>query len=359
MTIRDPQTFREIVSGRQHGVAAWMWRCVLGAAEIPYRLEVQRRNRQFDTGRREVHRVGAGVISVGNITMGGTGKTPLVEWLARWFRQREVRVCLISRGYGAEEGSRNDEALELEQKLPDVPHVQNPDRVEAAQMAIEEFETQVIILDDAFQHRRIHRDLDIVLIDALEPFGFDRVFPRGTLREPLAGLQRADMIALTRADMVDAQVRADIRRRVEEFHPDAPWLELTHAPRALISAGGDEQPLASLANQRVAAFCGLGNPDGFRHTLDECDYEVAAWREFPDHHNYRRDDVQSLTAWAADANADAIVCTQKDLVKIAVDQLGELPLWAVAIGMEFLCGENLLEAKLQALLDQIGDSSAT
>ncbi len=348
-----PQQFREIVSGRRRGFVPALWRCVLGAAEIPYSLEVQRRNRHYDTGKREVLRAGVPVISVGNITMGGTGKTPLVEWLARWFRQRDVRVCLISRGYGAEEGSRNDEALELEQKLPDVPHVQNPDRVAAAKMAVEEFESQLIILDDAFQHRRIHRDLDIVLIDALEPFGFDRVFPRGMLREPLAGLKRADAIALTRADMVDAQVRADIRRRVEEFHPGVPWLELAHAPRALISASGDEQPLTSLAGRRVAAFCGLGNPAGFRNTLDGCDYVVAAWRGFPDHHNYSRDDVQSLTEWAAESNVDAIVCTQKDLVKIAVDRLGELPLWAVAIGMELLSGQDVLEAKLQALFDQI------
>ena len=117
----------------------------------------------------------------------------MVEWIARWFRRHNVRVSIVSRGYRAEEGGRNDEARELEQKLPDVPHVQNPDRVAAAQIAVEELETQLIVLDDGFQHRRLARDVDIVLLDALEPFGFEHVFPRGTLREPLAGLRRADV----------------------------------------------------------------------------------------------------------------------------------------------------------------------
>jgi tetraacyldisaccharide 4'-kinase len=293
------------------------------------------------------------VISVGNITLGGTGKTPLVEWLARWIGQRGVRVCIISRGYGAQEGSRNDEALELEQKLPNVPHVQNPNRIEAARRAIEEFRTQVIILDDAFQHRRIHRDLDIVLIDAFEPFGYGHVFPRGLLREPLAGLRRAGLIALSRADMIDAAQLSAIRKQVDEMHPGVPCMELAHAPQSLLVWKEGEQPLDSLAGKCVAAFCGIGNPAGFRHTLEQCGYEVAAWREFPDHHRYSRDDVADLSQWAyrSAAALSAVVCTHKDLVKIALTQLGELPLFAVSVGMRILGGQELLEAKLQPLLD--------
>jgi tetraacyldisaccharide 4'-kinase len=154
----DASYFRALVSGQERGVRASMLRAGLSLTEPLYRFGVGWRNRQFDTGSRKAHRVDVPVISVGNLTVGGTGKTPMVEWLARWFRERGVRVALISRGYGAEAGSRNDEALELEQKLPDVPHLQNPDRVEAAQTAIDEFETQLILLDDAFQHRRIHRE---------------------------------------------------------------------------------------------------------------------------------------------------------------------------------------------------------
>ena len=199
--------FRALISGQRRGVQAAVLRGLLRAAETPYTLAVRWRNRQYDRGRKPVERVDVPVISVGNLTLGGTGKTPLVEWLARWFRQRGVRVTIISRGYGAEAGARNDEALELEQKLPDVPHVQNADRVAAAKMAIEEFDCQLILLDDAFQHRRIHRDLNIVVVDALEPFGFGHVFPRGALREPLSGLRRADMVVLSRADLVQPAER--------------------------------------------------------------------------------------------------------------------------------------------------------
>ncbi len=164
----DANYFRAVVSGRQRGVRAAMLRAGLSVAEPFYRLGVRWRNRQFDTGSREIHRVNVPVISVGNLTVGGTGKTPMVEWLARWFRERGVRVALVSRGYGAEAGARNDEAIELEEKLPDVPHLQNPNRVEAAQTAIEELETQLIVLDDAFQHRRIHRDLSRLSGSAIE-----------------------------------------------------------------------------------------------------------------------------------------------------------------------------------------------
>ena len=348
--VLSPSQFRALVSGEQRGPAASLARALLRSAEVPYSLAMRLRNRRYNTGRSPVHRVGVPVIGVGNITLGGTGKTPMVEWIARWYRERDVRVAIISRGYGAEAGARNDEALELEQKLPDVPHLQNPNRVEAAAIAIEEFETQLIILDDAFQHRRIHRDLNIVLLDALEPFGFGHVFPRGTLREPLVGLQRADAIVLSRADMASEHRRAEIRKRVEEIAPAASWAEATHAPQRLITASGMEAALASLIGKRIAAFCGLGNPAGFRHTLDDCGYELVGMREFPDHHNYTREDVQWLDAWASQLSADALVCTHKDLVKLSVDSLGPRPLWALRIGLNLLAGQSQLEAQLEKVL---------
>jgi tetraacyldisaccharide 4'-kinase len=273
-----------------------------------------------------------------------------VEWLARWFRAQVVRVAIVSRGYGAEAGARNDEALELEQKLPDVPHVQNPDRVAAARMAIEEFKSQVILLDDAFQHRRIHRDLDIVLLDALEPFGFGHVFPRGMLREPLSGLRRAHVIALSRANLVDPAERERIKSVVKRHAPTAIWIECDHAPRELRSASGASAELGTIAGKPVAAFCGIGNPDGFRRTLQQCGFQVDAFREFPDHFAYQRADVESLAAWAASLPIEAAICTQKDLVKLGIDRLGQRSLWAVAIGLEISTGEGDFEARLQQVL---------
>ena len=321
-------------------------------AETPYAFAMRLRNRLYDAGRKEICTVGVPVVSVGNLTLGGTGKTPFVAWLARWFRDKGVRVTLVSRGYGAERGQQNDEARELEQKLPDVPHVQNADRVAAARLAIEEFECQLILLDDAFQHRRIARDLDIVLLDALEPFGFGHVFPRGTLREPLAGLRRAHVIGLSRADAITAEERAAIRERVKKYSPDAVWIEVSHQPQGLLNSACERTPLTSLAGQKVAAFCGIGNPAGFRHTLAQCGVEIAAFREFPDHHAYSREDVESLAAWAASAQS-AVLCTHKDLVKLGIATLGPLPLYAVEIGLSFLSGQAELEKLATRILEKI------
>ncbi len=345
----NPATFRELVSNQRRGARATLLRGALRAAEVPYTWAVRWRNRQYDRGKKPIERVGVPVVSVGNLTLGGTGKTPLVEWLARWFRQRDLRVTIISRGYGAEAGSRNDEALELEQKLPDVPHVQNPDRVAAARMAIEEFDCQLILLDDAFQHRRIARDLNIVVVDALEPFGFGHVFPRGMLREPLAGLSRAHVVALSRANLVDAAERERIKSVVRSYAPAALWIECNHAPRELRSAAGATAALETMAGKPVAAFCGIGNPEGFRRTLAQCGLQVVAFREFPDHFSYQRADVESLVKWASNLPVEAVLCTQKDLVKLGIERLGTRPLWALAIGLQISAGQAEFEARLQSI----------
>ena len=361
-----PILWRDLISGRRNSPLAILLRCVLRLAEVPYALAMTWRNRRYDRAKATIHRAAVPVVSVGNITLGGTGKTPMVQWLARWFREHQVRVTIISRGYRAEEGGRNDEARQIEQELPDVPHLQNPARAEAAKIACEELETQLIILDDGFQHRRLARDLDIVLIDALEPFGHDHVFPRGTLREPLAGLCRADVVILSRADAVDPARRDDIRRRVQSLAPNAVWVEVWHAAKDLISttgagtaigtgeaSGAQTALLDSLKAAPVLAFCGIGNPAGFRHTIQSCGFDLADFREFPDHHCYTRADIDDLSAWADRSQAAAVLCTHKDLVKIGLDRLGRLPLWAVRVEIDFLSGRDALESRLLALLARI------
>ena len=346
----DGSAFRELVSGRRRGGLAVLLRAALRVLEVPYTGAVRWRNRAYDRGYRQIERVAVPVISVGNLTLGGTGKTPMVAWLARWFRAHGIRLTLISRGYAAKAGSVNDEARELEQQLPDVPHLQNPNRVEAARTAIQEYDSKLILLDDAFQHRRIARDLDVVLIDALEPFGFDHVFPRGTLREPAVGLRRADVVVLTRANLADESRRKRIQRRARKIAPAAVWVEVAHEPRALISADGNEASVETLAERTIAAFCGIGNPEGFAHTLESCGYAVAGMREFPDHHQYDRADIDSIAAWLDTlAGVEAVVCTHKDLVKIGVNRIESTPLWALAIEMELLAGENPFVEKLEGI----------
>jgi tetraacyldisaccharide 4'-kinase len=347
--------FRELVSGRRRGLAAAAARAALSLAEFFYSPAMRLRNKLYDTGRTTSHAVSVPVICIGNLTLGGTGKTPMVEWIARRLREREVRVSIVSRGYGVEAGTRNDEAIELEEKLPDVPHLQNADRVEGVRTAIEEFESQVVLLDDGFQHRRLKRDLDVVLIDALEPFGFGHVFPRGLLREPLAGLRRAGVVVLSRADLVDETERRRIREIVRRYNAHAAWCEVRHAPRTLLESRGAgvpgvESSLETLRGRRVVGFCGIGNPEGFRRTLAGLGCELVDFREFPDHHAYERADVDSLAQAASAANADLLVCTHKDLVKLRLDRLAGRPLQAVVVGVEFLVGEAELLAKLEPLM---------
>jgi tetraacyldisaccharide 4'-kinase len=345
-----PSEFRDLISGRRKGLLAALARGVLRVAEVPYTIAVTVRNWRYDRGAADVQRVDVPIITVGNLTLGGTGKTPMVKWLAQRFQTAGLRVAIVSRGYGAAEGKHNDEALELAQALRNVPHIQNRDRVAAARQAIREFNAQLILLDDGYQHRRLGRDLDIVLLDALEPFGFEHVFPRGTLREPLAGLTRAQVVCLSRADAISQDDRDAIRKRVAQIAPKAAWCEAAHAASKITNSRGESQPLDYLARHRVAAFCGIGNPAGFRHTLSAAGCEPVAWSEFPDHHAFTAADQSELIAMAENSKADMIVCTQKDLVKLPQQDLGGVPLWAVAIEMKFLRGQEALEQKLEDVL---------
>ena len=365
----SPLWFRALVSGESRGVSASMLRGLLAAGEVGYRAIISRKNAGYDSGRTKPTRVAAPVISVGNLTVGGTGKTPLVCWLAQWFEGHGVEVVLLSRGYGAKAGLPNDEALELAARLPGVLHLQNPDRVAGAHAALKQYQgadaprwrmsdapnplapSPVLILDDAFQHRRISRDLDIVLLDALEPFGFGRLLPRGLLREPVESLARADVIALSRADAITEEARVALRNRVMHLAPSALWLELLHQPSSLISATQQQRDLSALRGKRVAAFCGIGNPAGFRHTLATCGLEVAALQEFPDHFAYDEKSLQALDIWAQrQMNVQAVVCTRKDLVKIPRTELGGLPLWALEVELNIVRGQFALEEKLCSVL---------
>lgn len=350
----EPSGIYDLLSGRRRGLGPTLLRAGLACLEPAYCAAIWWRNRRYDRRPELTHRVPAPVVSVGNITTGGTGKTPLVAWLARWFRQRNVRVAVISRGYGAEDGALNDEALELEIRLPDVPHLQNPDRVAAAQIALEELESQLLLLDDAFQHRRIARDLDIVLLDALQPFGFEHVLPRGLLREPLSGLKRADVVALSRADQVDAARRSELQERVEQYAPDAAWIECAHRPTRLVNCRGEARDLAELAREPAAAFCGIGNPAAFQRTLDQAGVHVVGFHDFPDHHPYASEDVDQLAAWLDQLPTPpaAILCTVKDLVKLQTLRLAGVPLWAVEIELAMLRGEEALVPRLERLLPE-------
>ncbi len=344
--------FHSLIRAERRGWRAWFERGGLWLLSGVYGLGVGIRNLGYSLGWRKAFRISAPVISVGNLTAGGTGKTPCVEYLARFFRERDLAVAILSRGYGSQDG-RNDEARVLEENLPDVPHLQGPDRVALANTALEELESELLLLDDGFQHRRLHRDLDVVLIDATNPWGYGYLLPRGLLRESLGGLTRANVIMITRTDLVSSETVGEIEKKLQRVVPGIPVIRSAHRPSEWINAQAECRELDALKNRLVAAFCGLGNPRAFRQTLESMGMNVIGWRTFPDHHPYSRTDVDDLIGWATSLPSDTVmVTTQKDLVKLGLNTLGPRELWALAVRLEVLEGQEALQHVLTRVLDR-------
>ena len=352
-TTRFKGRFLELASGKWSGPLAGLLRAVLRLAAVFWELAMRLRNMAFDRGWKKSARAAVPVVSIGNLTAGGTGKTPVAAFIARWFRDHGVRVCFVSRGYGAAANAPNDEALVLQALCPDVPHLQDPDRVAAAQSAVDRHQSQLIILDDGFQHRRLARDLDVVLIDATNPWGYGYVLPRGLLREPVSSLRRADLVIITRADHAPRDQIEAIRQSIAVANPHCGIVETTFPPTRFINSQEATAELESLRGRSVAAFCGIGNPSAFRSTLAARGCTVVDFRSFPDHHNYSPSDVEDLQRWSRETQVDAVVCTQKDLVKIAHASLGERPLWAIEIGTHIVAGEEVLLTRLNSVLAAI------
>lgn len=348
----DGNAYFDVISGKQTGAAAAMFRGLLAGLSPFYAAAVRARNRAYDLGLKRVHRAAVPVLSVGNLTTGGTGKTPFVAWLTQWFRERRVKVALLSRGYCSLSPAGNDEKLLLDRLCPDVPHFQDPDRVAAAERACRECDPDLLILDDGFQHRRLARDLNIVLIDALNPWGYGHCLPRGLLREPVTALRRAEIVVLTRADQVSADNKQAILERVQTISPALPCVEAAFTPRRLVNADGKTHEFAALDGTPVGAVCGIGNPDGFRRTLAECgvqDADCRFFRAFPDHHHYDGGALNAVTRLIRENDPALLLTTQKDLVKLDRTELADVPLWAVEIGMRLLGERSELEDRLQVV----------
>jgi tetraacyldisaccharide 4'-kinase len=344
------ETYRSLVRGERRGLWPALGRAGLRFLSVLYDGGTRLRNELYRRGWKRSQRVLVPVVSVGNLTLGGTGKTPCVEYVGRFYRQRDVRVAILSRGYGST-GGLNDEALVLEENLPDVPHLQGSDRVALAETAIEELDSEVLVLDDGFQHRRLARQLDLLLLDATNPWGHGYLFPRGLLRESPRSIRRADLVVLTRCDQVEPGERQRLRDRIARLDPTVSVVESTHRPVELVDAERRTGSLDRLKDAPVAAFCGLGNPEAFRRTLLDLGARLSDFRTYADHHAYTRADLDELRRWARRQAADCLlVTTQKDLVKLRLTRLGERELWALRIQLHVTAGQDLLDSQLSAVL---------
>ena len=351
------RTYLSVVSGERKGVLATLLRALLSIASLFYGLAILVRRALYGIGLKRQARAACPVLSVGNLVAGGTGKTPMVEHLARRMLARGRRPAVVARGYKARTpGAANDEALVLGANLPGVPVVIEPVRPRGTATAVERHGADAVILDDGFQHWPIARDLDLVLIDALEPFGHGRLLPRGLLREPRSALARADAVAITRADLVSAARLAEIRAAVRAIRSDAVLLEVVEeavgverVPGAGAVAGA-VAGAAGVAGRRVVAFCGIGNPEGFFRRLGAMGAEVVARKAFDDHHHYEAAELVALAREAKAAGAD-LVTTQKDAVKLT-DLEGAESVYVVKIRAAIRAGEADLERLIDRALER-------
>ncbi|MDD5167074.1 MAG: tetraacyldisaccharide 4'-kinase [Candidatus Omnitrophica bacterium] len=268
-----------------------------------------------------VCRLDCKVISVGNITLGGTGKTSLVEFITRYLKEKGRKVAVISRGYKRKAATMGDEPYMLSQKLGDVPVLVDPDRRRAAKQAEEKYGADTAILDDAFQQWRIKKDLEVVAIDATDPFGNRHLLPRGILREPLSSLKRADVFVLTKTNLnPDIQ---DIKDFLRQVNPQAEIFEAIHKPMDFYNLREPAKILKTdaLKTKSVALFSGIGDPDSFQNLILSLGIDIGLSFEFPDHHNYTKEDLEKIVRGCRNKNIDTLVTTEKDAARLGALQL--------------------------------------
>ncbi len=314
---------------------------------------IRLRNTLYDKGVFDTFDLGARTISVGNITTGGTGKTPLVAYIAEVLAAGGEKVCILTRGYGRENATQRilvcdfenvladartagDEPLELAQKLLGKAIViADADRVSVAEWAKRKFGITTFILDDGFQHRKARRDVDIVCIDATNPCGGGKLLPTGRLREPLKHLARADCLVITRSDLVDNV--ADLKSRLAKWNSSAAIFEAKNIVAAITPIeefhAKTQRTQREKPEAKTFAFCGLGNADNFFEMLRREKINVAATRAFGDHHSYTQHDIDAICDAAVAAGAERLITTSKDAVKISNLKF-EIPCFVVEIEMQ-------------------------
>jgi tetraacyldisaccharide 4'-kinase len=337
----------------------------LSALSVAYRAALAVRDQAYRWRLLHTGRLPCPVVSVGNLTLGGSGKTPTVELAVRTLRELGAVAAVVSRGYGRttrgvhvvadREGVRvdtrtaGDEPLLLAERLPGVPVVVGENRYEAGRVAVERCGATALVLDDGFQHRTLAKDLEILVVQGHAPWGNARVFPRGMLREPLSALARAHAVVVTNppgAEAVQA-VTATVRR----FNAGAAVLAARYQMQdAIETRSGRRLPVAELAGRRLIAFAGLGSPQGFADTVDAAGVRRVGFVEFPDHHWFTPRDLGELARDARAAGAQGLITTEKDWVRIRDLPPPGLPLWVLPVRLVIESGLETWQRLLAAVL---------
>ncbi len=294
-----------------------------------YEITVRKRNRMFDTGQREIKRFeNIDITCIGNITAGGTGKTPAVHYYIKKMIAEGKKPCVVSRGYG---GKRKIEPLIVSDGVnitatPEesgdesylhalnlkCPVIVAKKRYMAVAIAKEKFGCDSVVLDDGFQHRQLYREHDIVLIDATNPFGGKKLLPAGYLREPIEGLKRAEKVIITRYNLVSKEKVAEIKQEIEKYNKNTAVAEYVFS--GIFSLDGKE--IAEYRGKKVFIFSGIGNPGNFRKSVENAGAEICGEKIYPDHYKYRKRNLNDIYREALEKGAELILTTEKDMVKI-------------------------------------------
>lgn len=307
--------YLEVVSGRRRDVLSRTLWCLLWVLSLGYGLIVKLRNSFYDFGILSSRRAQIPILSVGNLSTGGTGKTPTVAFFAQAFRAEQQKPAIVARGYGSKPGELNDEGQLLELLIPGLGQFQNPNRW----ASVTEAERQgfdVVVLDDGFQHRQLARDFELLLIDATNPKAYGYLLPAGLLRDQFGQLSRADAILITRTNQVTSSETQEIRGFLRKYS-QAPIYCSEFPVQSLVKAvDGSEHSPEILKNRRIGAICGIGNPQAFRQSLANLGAEIGYFAAFPDHHPYQFADWQRILENLDEKQLSTLVMTDKDAVKL-------------------------------------------
>ncbi len=362
----------DVIFGRARGFRALMTRIGLRALSGIYRTLIQLRKYLYLNDIKTRHHLGTLVISVGNITVGGTGKTPVVELLSRTLRDHRRNVAILSRGYKSKnltqpqnwtspDGTKpapatlpkivstgrailldstyaGDEPFMLAMNLDGVAVLVDRKRAKSARFAISELGSDTLILDDGMQFLGIARALDLVLIDSTAPFGTGAMLPAGTLREPKKNLSRANYIILTKSD---GSSHEDLIKKIRRYNPAAPIITTTHKPKYLENLETKERlPLDALQGKHIAALSGIAVPEGFENSLVKLGAKLLFPKRFSDHHRFTHREISAFNQRCLERDVEWIVTTEKDAVRYPRLLLGDVPVWFLRIEIEILAGQD-------------------
>ncbi|MBM7622930.1 tetraacyldisaccharide 4'-kinase [Sporohalobacter salinus] len=362
-----------VIRGHKKGIVAKIVLIICSLLANIFKLVLKIRTKLYELGVKDSTKLDCTVISIGNITAGGTGKTPVAQFLARKFKERGRKPAILNRGYKAEfdgeigvvsDGRRikmdsseaGDEAYMLAKSLPDVPVIIGSERAVTGKYAYQKFDSDMVILDDGFQHWGLERNLDIVVVDATNPFDNGYLMPRGTLREPLSNLARADVFFLTKVNQISKSQLKGIKSKLTEYNSTALVFETIHSPTYLRSLEDKKRDGSNLdlTGQQVMSLSGIGNPESFEETLSSLGAEVVNKVRFEDHHRYQTEEILDIFSCAAEEGIDLIITTEKDVVSMPPEVENsilkqDIELKVLGIELEVLTEDFELESLLLKL----------